>query len=58
MSNPDFKEFDREYINIDLLTLMPVSSDVICTNAFTNQKVDTPLGVVLANSSKTQIIIA
>ena len=58
MSNPDFKEFDREYINIDLLTLMPVSSDVICTNAFTNQKVDTPLGVVLANSSKTQLRIA
>jgi len=58
LSNPDFKEFDREYINIDLLTLMPVSSDVICTNAFTNQKVDTPLGVVLANSSKTQLRIA
>ena len=58
LSNPNFKEFDREYINIDLLTLMPVSSDVICTNAFTNQKVDTPLGVVLANSSKTQLRIA
>ena len=58
LSNPDFKEFDRKYINIDLLTLMPVSSDVICTNAFTNQKVDTPLGVVLANSSKTQLRIA
>ena len=58
LSNPNFKEFDREYINVDLLTLMPVSNDVICTNAFTNQRVDTPLGVVLANNSKSQLRIA
>ena len=58
LSNPDFDSFERKYINIDLLTLMPVAKEVICKNAFVNQKVDTPLGVVLSNSGKTQLRIA
>lgn len=58
LSNPTFNEFDREYVDVDLLTLMPVSSDVICANAFSNQKVDVPLGVSLSLQGKTQLRIA
>ena len=58
LSNPKFNYFDRKYINIDLVTLMPVSDEVICKNAFVNQKVDMPLGVVISNCGKTQLRIA
>lgn len=58
LSNFNFNGFERKYINLDLVTLMPVSEEVICKNAFTNQKVDMPLGVVISKSCKTQLRIA
>ena len=58
LSNPKFNGFDREYININLTTLMPVSNEVICTNAYSNQKIDFPLGVCLNNEGKKQLRIA
>jgi len=58
LTNPDFNYFKTNYINIDLVTLMPVAQEVICKNAFTNQRVDKPLGVVLSDLGKTQLRIA
>ena len=57
-SNPNFSGFERECLNLDVTTLMSVSDEVICKNAFKNQKVDSPLGVVLEQNNKTQLRIA
>ena len=51
-SNPNFSGFERECLNLDVTTLMSVSDEVICKNAFKNQKVDSPLGVVLEQNNK------
>lgn len=58
LSNKNFNSFNRDYKNIKLLTLMPVSEEVICINAYCSQDVNNPLGVVLANNNKTQLRIA
>lgn len=59
ITNPDFKEFEaHKYQNIKLVTMMPVSSDVICTNAFTHQSLDNTLGEYLASKGLTQLRIA
>ena len=58
LSNVNFFGFEREFINIDLVTLMPVSEEVVCKNAFTNQKVEVPFGVWLSKLGKKQLRIA
>lgn len=58
LTNPNFSHFKVERLNVPLLTMMPVSDEVICKNAYTNQKVDMPLGVYLSNLNITQLRIA
>ena len=58
LSNPNFNEFERTFFDIDLVTLMPVSEEVVCKNAFTNQKVEVPFGVWLSKVGKKQLRIA
>lgn len=58
LSNPEFNGFERKYIDIKLLTLMPVAKEVICKNVYNNQKVDVPLGVAISNNGKKQLRIA
>lgn len=58
LTNPDFNQFETTKYKNKMLTLMPVSNEVICINAYKNQEVNTPLGVVLSNNNKTQLRIA
>ena len=58
LTNPKFKEFNRTKVNLDVVTLMPVSKDVKCKNAFKNQEVNMPLGVYLSKNKKSQLRIA
>jgi len=58
LTNHKFREFKTEKLDISLLTMMPVSDTVICSNAYTTQKVDMPLGVILSNEGKKQLRIA
>lgn len=59
LTNKDFKCFDR-YIpdNIKLVTMFPVSQDVICTNAFKEEEFDNSLGVVIEKNNLSQLRIA
>ena len=38
--------------------MMPVSSDVICENAFSLENIDNTLGEVISNNNLTQLRIA
>lgn len=58
LSNPEFNDFEVEHLNMDVTTLMPVAESVICKNAYKNQEVNKPLGVVLAENNVTQLRIA
>ncbi len=59
ITNPDFSDFEHKNLkNIKLTTMMPVSDEVICNNAFELQKLDNTLGEYLSKNHKTQLRIA
>ena len=58
LTNKEFKEFETKDININLLTMMSVSDDVICTNAFDEIKINNTLGQYLAKQGYKQLRIA
>lgn len=59
ITNNKFKEFEtKELNNIKLVTMFPVSKDVICTNAFEHQNLENTLGTYVAKYNKKQLRIA
>lgn len=59
ISNKDFVCFDRKILNnIKVVTMMPVSSDVICSNAFKLESLDNVLGQVISDNNLSQLRIA
>lgn len=59
ITNPNFNDFEHICLNnIKLTTMMPVSDEVICNNAFELQKLDNTLGEYLAKCNKKQLRIA
>jgi len=59
LTNKEFPCFERKTLNnIKLVTMMPVSKDVICTNAFQKDNVDNVLGWVISNNNLSQLRIA
>ena len=59
ISNKDFNEFPHKTLkNIKLVTMMPVSNEVICKNAYDNQILDNTLGEYLSNKGLKQLRIA
>lgn len=59
ISNPKFDGFDTKKLNyIKMVTMMPLSNEVISTPAFTNETLDNTLGEYLANNNVTQLRIA
>lgn len=59
ISNRDFVCFDRRILNnIKVVTMMPVSTDVICTNAFKLENLDNVLGQVISDNNLSQLRIA
>lgn len=59
ISNPEFNDFEHKQLNnIKLTTMMPVSEEVICNNAFELQKLDNTLGEYLCKNNKKQLRIA
>ena len=59
ISNKSFNEFPHKtFKNIKLVTMMPVSDDVICKNAYSLQKLDNTLGDYLSSKGLKQLRIA
>ena len=59
ITNSNFNGFDREYIpNIKMVTMMGVSDEVICDNAFALPLVINPLGEYISKLGLTQLRIA
>ena len=59
LTNDKFECFDRTKLNnIKVLTMMPVSLDVICKNAYGLENIDNALGVVVSNNGLKQLRIA
>jgi len=59
ISNPEFNGFDREYIKgLKLVTMMGVSAEVICANAFELPKLENTLGEYISDKGYTQLRIA
>lgn len=59
LTNPNFNGFERKLLNnIKLITMMPVSDTVICTNAFELQKLNNTLGDYLSLNGLKQLRIA
>ena len=59
ITNKEFNEFPHKtFKNIKLTTMMPVSDEVICLNAFTNQKLENTLGEYLSLKGIKQLRIA
>lgn len=59
ISNKEFDCFDRRILNnIKVVTMMPVSSDVICSNAFKLESLDNVLGQVISDNNLSQLRIA
>ena len=59
LTNPKFNEFPRIFLkNLKLVTMMPVSDQVICTNAFEHQKLDNTLGEYIGKLGLRQLRIA
>ena len=58
LTNKTFKEFETKNIDISLLTMMNVSHDVKCTNAFEELKINNTLGEYLATLGYKQLRIA
>ena len=59
LTNENFNAFPRPFIKgLKLVTMMPVSSEVICTNAYQHIDLSNTLGDFLANHNYTQLRIA
>jgi 2,3-bisphosphoglycerate-independent phosphoglycerate mutase len=59
ISNPTFNEFEhKDFKNIKLVTMMLVSDEVICTNAFQKQILTNTLGEYLSKNNISQLRIA
>ena len=59
LSNKDFKCFDRLILNnLYVLTMMPVSNEVICENIFLKEDVNNTLGEIISNNNLSQLRIA
>ena len=59
ISNKEFNEFPHKtFKNIKLVTMMPVSDEVICKNAYDIQKLDNTLGEYLSSKGLKQLRIA
>lgn len=59
LTNPNFNGFERNLINnLKLVTMMPVSDMVICTNAYDLQKLDNTLGEYISKLGLKQLRIA
>ena len=59
ITNPDFTEFERKDIkNLKLVTMMPISNEVIYKNAFNKEKLENTLGDYLSNLGLNQLRIA
>ena len=59
ITNGKFSEFPRKrFKNIKLVTMMPVSEDVKCKNAYKNQELNNTLGEYLAGKGLKQLRIA
>ena len=59
LTNNKFDCFERSIINnLKLVTMMPVSEEVICTNAFQNENLDNVLGKVISDNNLSQLRIA
>ena len=59
LTNKDFNGFDRELLkNIKMVTMMPVSEEVICTNAFKLEDLINTLGEYVSKLGISQLRIA
>lgn len=59
ITNPKFNGFEREQItNLKLCTMMPVSEEVICKNAFHLDNLSNTFGEYISNLGYTQLRIA
>ena len=59
ITNKEFNEFPHKtFKNIKLVTMMPVSDEVICKTAFNHQKLNNTLGEYIANKGLNQLRIA
>ncbi len=59
LTNPEFNEFPHKtFKNIKLVTMMPVSREVICTSVFPHQKLENTLGEYLSSKGVRQLRIA
>lgn len=59
LTNKKFPCFDRVALkNIKLVTMMPVSNEVECTNAFGYENIDNVLGKVISDNNLSQLRIA
>ncbi len=59
ITNPSFNEFPHKKLNdVKLVTMMPVSDEVICTNAYENQSLENTLGEYLSTKGIKQLRIA
>lgn len=59
LTNPKFKGFKRKFIsNLKLITMMPVSSEVIHESAFSLERLDNTLGEYISNQGLKQLRIA
>ena len=59
ITNKSFNEFPHKtFKNIKLLTMMPVSEEVVCINAFNHQKLNNTLGEYISNKGLKQLRIA
>ena len=59
LTNKEFNEFEHKtFNNVKLVTMMPVSETVICTNAYTHQKLDNTLGEYVSTKGVKQLRIA
>ena len=59
ITNPNFDKFPQKKLkNIKTVTMMPVSDEVICKNAYNHQKLDNTLGEYLSEKGIRQLRIA
>jgi len=59
LSNPNFECFERKILNnLHVVTMMPVSDEVICQNAYALDAVKNTLGQVISDNQLTQLRIA
>lgn len=58
LTNPKFKEFPHKNLDIKLVTMMPVDSNVINTTAYDVQKLDNTFGEYISKKGLTQLRIA